>query len=176
MKNYGGVDMDKSETLSNIVTLAFYYQQYRYQGADFENCISAIYVNDDVPIEEMEKNLKEYFVDISWDIEGLWKKLNLVQKDFLLRSINGYRKITDVKVHPEYRLISLKYQYLCSLEKLYQAHDLLISNDYSKYEVLFPELSAKNLEKEIDHIELILHSLTNIYEIQYAEESEESED
>ncbi len=167
--------MDKCDTLSKIVTLAFYYQNYRYLDG-LENWISAIYVNDDVPIEEMHEHLKDYFVDIAFDIEGLWKQLNLVQKDFLLRSINVFRKITDVRISPEYRLISFKYEYLASLSRLYQANDLLISDDYSQYEVLFPELSAKNLEKEIDHIELILHSLTNIYEIQYAEESEESEE
>ncbi len=163
--------MDKNETNLLLHTLAFYYYHYRYEG--FEDWISAEYVSDDVSIEEMHEHLKDYFVDIAWDIEGLWKKLNLVQKDYLLRSINGFRKISDVQVSPEYRLISLKYEYLASLSRLYDANDLLISDDYSQYEKLFPELSAKNIEKEIDHIELILHNLTNIYEIKYAEETED---
>lgn len=146
--------MDANYLLELIAVLNEYYPENRY--AHNPDMLSFRYIEIE-DIDAKRKELKDFFIDWTWDVPDLIKGLDLVYLDHLFRAKAALNSISTFEIDEESHLISFKYNFLCDLERLYAAYDLLHEDDNSLFETLFPEITEKSLNAEIDKIRFIAH-------------------
>lgn len=135
------------------------YTENRYE--DCKDCFSVELICP--PVKSMKKELNDYFINRPWDTyENTWKHLNLVQQDFLHRSMEGFRRIEKIIINHKSRLLSFQFKFLCDLETLYKGYDLLIDDRLEDYEKAFPQLTEKNLAQEVDMLTLLLGHIKSL--------------
>ena len=147
--------MDTEYTLELIVALnELLYPEYRYEHNPDWLSFEFVEIEN---IETMKQELEDFFINWTWETPDLWDGLDLVWQDYLHRTMEAFRQISALEIDEEYHLVSFKYNFLCDLERLYAAYDMLHKEDNSQFETLFPEITEINLNAEIDKIRLIAH-------------------
>lgn len=154
--------MDREYMLQLIVALNEYYPENRFEHK--RDWLSFEYLEID-DIEAKYKELKDFFIDWTWESPDIWDGLDLVWQDYLHRAMEALRNISAIDVSEEYHIVSFKYNFLCDLDRLYSAYDLLHEEDNSRFETMFPEIKEKSLNSEIDKIRLIKFFVSRLVKI-----------
>ena len=146
--------MDVNYMLQLIAVLNDYYPENRFEHK--RDWLSFEYLEID-DIEAKYKELKDFFIDWTWETPDIWDGLDLVWQDYLHRAMEALRNISAIEIDEESHLVSFKYNFLCDLNRLYAAYDMLHEENNSQFETLYPEFTERNLNAEIDKIRLIAH-------------------
>lgn len=154
--------MDTEYMLQLIAALNELYPEHRYEHNP--DWLSFEYVEIE-NIEIKKKELKDFFIDWTWETPDLWNGLNLVWQDHLHRAMEALRNISALEIDEESHLISFKYNFLCDLDRLYAVYDLLHEDDNSQFESLFPEITERSLNGEIDKIRFIKFFISKMVDI-----------
>lgn len=154
--------MDTNYTIQLIVSLNELYPEYRFEHNP--DWLSFEYVEIE-NIEMMKQELEDFFINWSWYSSDIWEGRDLVWQDYLHRTMEAFRQISKIDVSEEHHLVSFKYNFLCDLDRLYAAYDMLHEENNNQFETLFPEIADKTLNMEIDKIRLIKFFVSRLVKI-----------
>lgn len=156
--------MDKDYMKQLISILSGIYGNFRYE--DSPDWLSAE-STEHLAGNEIKPVLEDFFIDMSFDCYELWMELDLVAQDLLHRSMESFRRISEVKIREDVGLICFKYRFLTDLDELYDAYQFLDNNDEDAFIKKYPSITERSLNAEIDYIRLLLYYLKTMYQINY---------
>jgi hypothetical protein len=146
----------------NMRNIGYLYNHFIYEN--HTDCFSVEYL-DDIPAKKLKKKLDSYFISMDWDISSTWKQLNLVQKDFVLRSKGCFQKISDITIDEKDKLISLKYPFLLSKQEACKSYQLLKHGKIEDFMSQYQKITEEALHWETDRLMLLLHHLESMLDI-----------
>ena len=152
---------------NNLSNICYLYTNLRFENRP--DCIALEY-EDDTPTKDLLKKLNDYFIKRSWDVPETWLTLDLVGKDIFNRSLQAFKKISEIIIDPDEKLIFLKYPFLSTNERANHALVLLKVDNINDFKDQFVEFTEEKLYLETDAIMLILGGLNDIVSIKREEE------
>lgn len=148
-----------------ISILSDIYGNFRYEDSpDWLSAESTEYLIGN----EIKPVLEDFFIDMSFDCYELWSQLDLVAQDLLHRSMESFRRVSEIKIRKDVGLICFKYRFLIDdIGELFDAYQCLDKYDESVFIERYPTINEKSLNAEIDYIRLLLFYLKTMYPINY---------
>lgn len=146
----------------NMRNIGYLYNHFIYEN--HEDSFSVEYL-DEIPAKKLKKKLDSYFISMDWNIKSTWKQFNLVQKDFVLRSMAVFGKISHIAVDEKLKLLSFQYPFLLSKQKAYDSYQLLKHGKVEEFLLQYPEITEEALYWETDRLMLLLHHLESMLDI-----------
>ena len=156
--------MDKEYCMQLICYLYDTYCNFIYD--DKREYLSADYC-DDFDEVLVKNELEDFFITMSFDCYEVWSKCDFPMQDLLHRSMEGFRRISDILIDSQNKRISFKYKFLSTIDELCQANEHLETQGENGFIDKFPSLNEKSLNCEIDYIRLILYHLHQMYPINF---------
>ena len=167
------VAMEDIENIkNNLSNVVYLYENFRLDG-DLENYISLEYVKDNntPPVKILKEKLEDYFLKngASIDITAV-QHLGLSDVDALQWSFDAFQKISGIVINGKKRLISLRYDFLATVDDASTALELLENNNKNHFFERYKFLTEQDLFNETNFLMLIAHHVSNIVRIKSEEE------
>jgi hypothetical protein len=156
------MNTERLELLESIRTLAYYYNNYIYEGK--ADCLSVEYFSN-MKRKAVAEVMQRYFIDRVWENGEVFRSLDMIGKDGLLQLVESVSHIQAITVDDNGCLISFKYPFIFSKEALCKAYNMLKDGYLDQFKVTYPTATQKVIFEEINNLNNILMHCSRLIDI-----------